>query len=87
MIVLPILCIFAILLYLRHLATIKEGAAGSPGTLMQLVAKGQQDIHLTGSYKNHYPYMDWRGYPYKNSKQNPWFWWRQRYPYLRRWHR
>lgn len=95
MLIVPALFILAALLYLQHLLRLRETAASSPGTLMQLVAKGPQDAYLTGyrpyglyyGYRMQYPYLYWRAYPYSAPYQYPWFWWRQRYPYLRKWHR
>ena len=82
--------------YIRK--NLKEGAATSPGTLMQLVAKGPQDAFLTGlpygsqqaymyGHRTDYPYLRWRAYPYDHAKYNPWWFYRQRYPYLRKMHK
>ena len=70
-----IIIILAFLLFWYiHQQSLKEGYSTSPGT--------------TVGYNNmHYPYMYWRGYPYDHAKQNPWWFWRQRYPHLRRWYR
>ena len=48
----PVIFILAALLYLQHLLALREQAAGSRGTLMQLVAKGPQDAYLTGYRPN-----------------------------------
>lgn len=65
-----ILAFLAFIAYKKYSKSL-ENWATSPGTIIQLEAKGPQDLNLMGlnpyyeyEYSNYFPYMYWRSYPF-----------------------
>ncbi len=63
LVTLAIISGLALILTILKQTDLIEGAAGSRGALIQLFAKGAQDLHLTG-FNSYYPYLAWRSFPY-----------------------
>lgn len=68
-----LLLILIIVLYLSGAINLKEGAAGSPGTLVQLATSSPY-------YWNQYGWAPWYNGPYRDfTGVRPWWWrWRRR---------